>query len=108
MNRRAALCASLAVDRDVKSEIAGLRRAQLCAIPHGARVRAKGSALQQGEEPINWTADGHALDNYQPGELPANVYRLDVTSGKRDLGKEIDALFKCSGAGQNMELRLAI
>jgi eukaryotic-like serine/threonine-protein kinase len=45
--------------------------------------------LQQGEEPINWSQDGHALYIYQPGQLPAKVFRLDITSGKRDLWKEL-------------------
>ena len=45
--------------------------------------------LVEGEEPVNWSADGKALYIYQAGELPAKVYRLDVTTGKRDLWKEL-------------------
>ena len=43
----------------------------------------------QGEQPITWSADGHSLYVYQPGELPAHVYRVDVQSGKRTLWKDL-------------------
>jgi eukaryotic-like serine/threonine-protein kinase len=45
--------------------------------------------INQGEQPITWAADGRSLYIYQPGELPARVYRLDVQSGKRTLWKEL-------------------
>ena len=33
--------------------------------------------------------NGHTLYIYQPGELPARVYRLDIKSGQRTLWKEL-------------------
>jgi eukaryotic-like serine/threonine-protein kinase len=45
--------------------------------------------VNQGEQPITWSADGHSLYVYQPGELPAHVYRVDVESGKRALWKDL-------------------
>jgi serine/threonine protein kinase/Tol biopolymer transport system component len=45
--------------------------------------------LNIGEQPINWSADGHSLYIYQPGELPARVYRLDIKTGQRTLWKEL-------------------
>src|SRR5579863_1330518 len=45
--------------------------------------------LNPGEQPITWTADGHSLYIYQPGELPASVYRLDIDTGKRTLWKQL-------------------
>src|SRR5271166_1822495 len=45
--------------------------------------------LNPGEQPITWTADGNSLYIYQPGELPARVYRLDIKSGQRTLWKEL-------------------
>jgi len=45
--------------------------------------------LNQGEQPITFNADGHAIYIYQPGELPARVYRLDVQTGQRTLWKEL-------------------
>jgi len=45
--------------------------------------------LNQGEQPITFSADGRAVYIYQPGELPARVYRLDVQTGQRTLWKEL-------------------
>jgi eukaryotic-like serine/threonine-protein kinase len=42
-----------------------------------------------GEEPITWSSDGHSLYVYQPGELPARVFRLDVKTGQRTLWKQL-------------------
>ena len=45
--------------------------------------------LNPGEQPITFSTDGHGLYIYQPGELPARVYRLDVQTGQRTLWKEL-------------------
>jgi serine/threonine protein kinase len=45
--------------------------------------------LNPGEQPITFSTDGKALYIYQPGELPARVYRLDVQTGQRTLWKEL-------------------
>jgi DNA-binding beta-propeller fold protein YncE len=45
--------------------------------------------MNQGEQPITWSADGRSLYIYQPGELPARVYRLDIQTGQRTLWKEL-------------------
>ena len=42
-----------------------------------------------GEQPITWSTDGRSLYVYQPGELPAHVYRVDVHSGQRTLWKDL-------------------
>ncbi|MGD0571061.1 MAG: protein kinase, partial [Candidatus Sulfotelmatobacter sp.] len=47
------------------------------------------AGLNQGEQPITWSADGRSLYIYQPGELPARVYRVDLQTGKRSLWKEL-------------------
>jgi Tol biopolymer transport system component len=47
------------------------------------------SGLQTGEEPIEWTTDGHSLYIDRPGELPAKVYRLDLATGQRTLWKQL-------------------
>ncbi len=41
------------------------------------------------EEPITWSKDNSSIYVYQPGELPASVYRLDVHTGKRTLWKQL-------------------
>jgi len=43
----------------------------------------------QGEQPITWSEDGQFLYVYQPGELPAHVYRIDIRSGQRTLWKDL-------------------
>ena len=45
--------------------------------------------LNPGEQPITFSSDGKALYIYQPGELPARVYHLDVQGGQRTLWKEL-------------------
>jgi Tol biopolymer transport system component len=47
------------------------------------------AGLNIGEQPINWTEDGRSIYIYQPGELPAQVYRLDVKTGQRSLWKQL-------------------
>ncbi|HVI07981.1 MAG TPA: protein kinase [Candidatus Binatia bacterium] len=45
--------------------------------------------VNPGEQPITWSADGQSLYVYQPGELPAHVYRVDVHTGQRSLWKDL-------------------
>jgi len=45
--------------------------------------------LNAGEQPITYSSDGHSLYIYQPGELPASVYRLDLQTGKRVLWRQL-------------------
>jgi len=47
------------------------------------------SGLNPGEQPITFNTDGRSLYIYQPGELPAQVYRLDLQSGQRTLWKQL-------------------
>ncbi len=45
--------------------------------------------LNPGEQPIMFSTDGRGLYIYQPGELPARVYRLDMQTGQRTLWREL-------------------
>ena len=45
--------------------------------------------LNPGEQPITYSSDGRSLYIYQPGELPASVYRLDIQTGQRTLWKQL-------------------
>ncbi len=45
--------------------------------------------LESGDLPTNWSQDGHGLFVYQTGEVPAKVYRVDLTDGKRTLWKQL-------------------
>ncbi len=45
--------------------------------------------IEPGEQPIQWSADAKAIYFYKPGDLPARVYRLDLSTGHRTLWKEL-------------------
>jgi dipeptidyl aminopeptidase/acylaminoacyl peptidase len=45
--------------------------------------------LEPGDLPTSWSQDGHSLFVYQTGEVPARVYRVDLTAGKRTLWKQL-------------------
>ena len=42
-----------------------------------------------GERPSAWSADGHSLYVYRRDELPARVYRVDFTTGRRVLWRTL-------------------
>lgn len=51
-----------------------------------------GEAIPGGEPndiPIQWGADGNHIYVYQRGELPTKVYRLDLSTGQREVWKEL-------------------
>jgi serine/threonine protein kinase/WD40 repeat protein len=41
------------------------------------------AGLKPGEQPIAWSSDSRSLYIYQPGELPARVYLLNLQTGQR-------------------------
>jgi eukaryotic-like serine/threonine-protein kinase len=43
----------------------------------------------EGESPIRWSADGRSLFVYRRGELPLKIYRLDASTGRRELLQEL-------------------
>ena len=47
------------------------------------------NGLNPGEQPITFSSDGRSLYIYQPGELPAQVDRLDLQTGKRSHWKQL-------------------
>ena len=47
------------------------------------------AGIDPGEQPIQWSADGKEVYLYKPGDLPAKVYRLDLSTGRRSLWKEL-------------------
>jgi dipeptidyl aminopeptidase/acylaminoacyl peptidase len=42
-----------------------------------------------GERPVTWSADGRSLWLFRRGEVPAHVFRLDISTGRRQLWKTI-------------------
>jgi eukaryotic-like serine/threonine-protein kinase len=47
------------------------------------------AGLEPGELPITFSSDGGFLYIYQPGELPARVYKLNLKTGQRVLWKQL-------------------
>jgi eukaryotic-like serine/threonine-protein kinase len=45
--------------------------------------------IELGEQPIQWSTDAKAIYVYKPGDLPAKVYRLDLSTGHKTLWKEL-------------------
>ena len=45
--------------------------------------------IELGEQPIQWSDDAKAIYFYRPGDLPAKVYRLDLSTGHKTLWKEL-------------------
>ncbi|HLX84352.1 MAG TPA: protein kinase [Terriglobales bacterium] len=39
--------------------------------------------------PLGWTSDGQSIFLYNPGDLPAKVYRLNLTTGQKQLWKTL-------------------
>jgi hypothetical protein len=74
-------------DRDLVAAVGPDQKGYLYPIAGGDPRPIPG--LATGEEPIEWTADGHSLYIYRPGELPAKVYRLDLATGERTLWRQL-------------------
>jgi len=45
--------------------------------------------LQVDEVPVRWTGDGRAIWVFRPNEVPAKVFRIDMTTGERSFWKEL-------------------
>jgi serine/threonine protein kinase/Tol biopolymer transport system component len=68
-----------AVGPDEKGYLYPLAGGQPRAIP----------GFSPGDEPISWSDDGNSLYVSPSGEIPAKVYRLNVTTGQRTLLKQL-------------------
>ena len=72
------------------SEVAGIGpdgKAYLYSLA-GAPAKSVPGLLPS-EQPIEWSADGKSLYVYRPGEFPAKVSQLDLTTGKRTLWRSL-------------------
>jgi hypothetical protein len=78
---------AISPDKDVVAALGPDKKGYLYPIGGGEARPIPG--LTTGEEPIEWTADGHSLFIYRPGELPAGVYRLDLPTGQRTLWRQL-------------------
>ena len=39
--------------------------------------------------PVQWSEDGASLYGYHPGELPSNVYKVSLATGKESLLRQL-------------------
>jgi Tol biopolymer transport system component len=63
------------------------RDAEMYPLEGGAPRPVPG--LSRTERLLQWSADGKAIYVRNPDELPAKVYRIDLTTGRRQLWKEL-------------------
>jgi serine/threonine protein kinase len=75
----------------------------LYPVEGGAPIPIPG--LEEGEVPIQWTADRRSLYVYRPAQAPARVFLLDLSSGRRTLWKE---LMPFDRAGASSVLNIAV
>jgi Tol biopolymer transport system component len=46
-------------------------------------------SAEPGDRPVAWSADGQSLWLFRRGEVPTNVFRLDLATGRRELWKTL-------------------
>ncbi len=69
--------------------VAGMTKDQTIALyPIDGGQPVPVAAAQKGEIPIQWSPDNTMLYVYRPNALPAQVYRITLTTGARDLWKQ--------------------
>ncbi|HUJ15102.1 MAG TPA: protein kinase [Thermoanaerobaculia bacterium] len=69
--------------------VAGMTKDETIALyPLGGGNPIAVSGAQKGEVPIQWGADGLSLFVYRPTDLPAQVVRINLTTGARDVWKQ--------------------
>jgi eukaryotic-like serine/threonine-protein kinase len=69
--------------------VAGMTKDETIAlypIESGNPIAVNGT--EKGEVPIQWSADGASLFVYRPTAMPAQVYKINLTTGTRELWKQ--------------------
>src|SRR5262249_61199045 len=56
------------------------------------------AGIDEGEIPIQWSADGRAIFTYHGGGLPAKVWRLEIATGRKELLRELSPMDPAGGA----------
>ncbi|MFI5113332.1 MAG: protein kinase [Terriglobales bacterium] len=77
---------AIAPDAKFVAAVAGDEKGYLYPIDGGDAKPIPG--FEAGEQPITFSHDG-GLYVYQPGELPARVFRLDIMTGRRTAWKQL-------------------
>ena len=69
--------------------LAGMTKDETIALyPIDGGTASPVTGVQKGEIPIQWSNDGAALYVYRPTALPAQVFRITLSSGARELWKQ--------------------
>ena len=50
------------------------------------------AGIEAGDLPVNFTSDGHSVYLYHTGDIPAKVYKVELTTGKKSVWKELAPL----------------
>ncbi len=79
---------ALAISNDARY-VAGMTADETIALysTDGSGAKAV-PGVERGEVPIEWTSDGTALYVYKPNALPSRVFKVNITTGARELWKE--------------------
>ena len=80
---------ALSPDGETVAAIGPDQNGYLYSAAGGGIEGTKIEGMKRGEQPIVWSADGHSLYVFQPGEPPVRVDRLDVKTGQRTLWRQL-------------------
>ncbi len=82
-----ALAFALSPDGQVVAAVGPDEKGYLYTVAGGEPRSIPG--IEAGEVPVEWSADGRALYIYRPSDLPARVYLLDLSTGKRTFWRQL-------------------
>jgi hypothetical protein len=69
--------------------VAGMTQQETIALyPVNGGAAAPAPGVEKDEVPIAWSANGSWLYVYRPTSLPAQVYRVNIGTGARELWKQ--------------------
>jgi hypothetical protein len=73
----------------VRADEAGIVSVYPTSGPTSGETSRAIPGLEAGFVPIRWSEDDSAVYGYRPGQVPAKVYKVNVTSGEKTLIQEI-------------------
>ena len=78
---------SISPDGEWAAAVGANQAISLWPVAGGPSQSVQGS--EPGERPIGWSADGRSLWLFRRGEVPAQVFRLEIETGRRQLWKTL-------------------
>ena len=79
----------LAVSPDGRLVAAIRADESVALVPVDGGVLRSVAGLSPGDRPIQWSADGRYIYTFRQAELPAQVFRVDLVTGRKELVREI-------------------